>query len=80
MFNELPDALSTKSPDSLENVLPAKRIRRPNPKSIDSVSIEDGLENEPEMVENAMVEELTQLEKILELGGSFLDGDYQRRD
>ena len=49
----------------IEPQLPLKRISKPNPRyNISTVSIEDGLEDEPELVEKAMIEELSQLQEI----------------
>lgn len=58
-FNEeLLPSTATSLPDGL------KRVRRPNPKYVNSVSIEEGLKKSPHLVKKAMSEELKQLVDI----------------
>jgi hypothetical protein len=47
-------------------VIEGKRIRTPNPKyfDVDSVSIEEGLSDSPELVNAAIIAELTQMEDM----------------
>ena len=41
-----------------------KRVRRPNPRYVDSIPIEDGLKGSPQLVREAIIAELMQLEEM----------------